>query len=94
MERVYVESCCGSAEHQLRFALDEDEECPCVYVEVQLNQSLGFFGRLWRAIRYVFGYECKYGHWDEAMLMGSSVRQLRDLCDRHLKRWEQIGGGW
>jgi hypothetical protein len=88
----YVECNCTSAEHALRLTLDDDEELPAIYVEVQLNRYHGFFGRLWLAIRYVFGYECRYGHWDEATLMGDEVRKLRDLCNRHLEQWEKAYG--
>jgi hypothetical protein len=88
----YVECNCTSAEHTLRFTMDDDKKFPMIYVEVQLNRYHGFFGRLWRAIRYVFGYECRYGHWDEATLMGDEVRKLRDLCNHHLEQWEKVYG--
>jgi hypothetical protein len=88
----YIECNCTSAEHTLRLTLDDGEEFSPIYVEVQLNRYHGFFRRLWRAIRYMFGYECKYGHWDEAILVGAEVRKLRDLCDQHLVQWERIYG--
>lgn len=92
MEHVYIECNCTSSEHTLRFTLDDYERCPAIYTEVQLSRYHGFFGRLWRAIKYVLGHECRYGHWDEATLMGDQVRKLRDLCDRHLEQWEKAYG--
>lgn len=89
MEHHYIECNCTSAEHTLRFTIDNDEECPALYVAVQLNRFHGFFERLWLAIKYVFGYECKFGHWDEVILMGDNVRKMRNLCDSHLAQWER-----
>ena len=91
MEYIYIECVCTSAEHTMRFMLDDDELYPHIYVEMQLSQSLGFFKRLWRAVKYVFGYECKYGHWDETLLTANEVKKLRDLCDRHLEQWKKYG---
>lgn len=88
-EPVYLECDCTSAEHTMRFVLDDDEVYPHIYVEMQLSRSRGFLRRLWLAIKYVFGYECKYGHWDETMLTAGNVEKLRDLCDRHLEQWKK-----
>ncbi|MFA5049155.1 MAG: hypothetical protein WC516_09085 [Patescibacteria group bacterium] len=76
---------CTSSEHIVRFIIDNDEVYPHIYINIQLSSSRVFFCRLWNAIKYVFGYECKYGHWDEVMLTSSSVEELRDLCNEHLK---------
>jgi hypothetical protein len=88
----YIECNCTSAEHTLRLTLDDDEDLPAIYTEVQLNPYHGFFGRLWLAVKYLFGHRCRYGHWDEATLMGDEVRKLRDLCNRHLEQWESRHG--
>jgi hypothetical protein len=83
----YLECCCTSAEHLLRFTFWKGE-CPEIYIDVQLNRFHGFWKRLWRGIRYIFGYECRYGHWDETVLLGDQVRQLRAMCDKHLEVWD------
>lgn len=89
----YLECSCTSAEHTLRFTFDsgyfDGDEMPVIYIDVQLNRANGFWKRLWRAIRYVCGYECRFGHWDEALLLNEGVRQLRTMCDRHLEQWER-----
>jgi len=89
MKTTYIECDCTSAEHTIRFALDDDDVYPHIYVTVQLSRSCRFWRKLWLAVRYVFGYECKFGHWDETMLTGLEVQKLRDLCDLHLKQWEK-----
>lgn len=65
MQTEFFECICGSEAHTLRFQLDDDVE---LYTSVFLNQYRGFFGRLWIAIKYLFGYKCRYGHWDCTML--------------------------
>lgn len=60
----YYECDCGSDEHTLRFILDLDEEDPRIYTNVFLNQWHSWYKRVWIAIKYVFGYKCKYGHFD------------------------------
>jgi len=94
MERnlEYLECSCTSAEHLLRFTFDDgsgDDCCPEIYVDVQLNHFRGFWKRLWLGIKYIFGYECRYGHWDESLLLGDQVRQLRTMCDKHLEMWDK-----
>jgi len=89
MEYTYVECDCTSGEHTIRFVLESDEVYPHIYVNMQLSHSRSFFKRLWLAVKYVFGYECKYGHWDETLLTADEVEKLRGLCDRHLEQWKK-----
>lgn len=53
---------CGSTEHQIVIYHDVEEKE--VYCHIHLS-DVPFFKRLIRGIRYIFGYKCKYGHWDE-----------------------------
>jgi hypothetical protein len=90
MERYYIECDCYSQEHTICFTLDDDEEFPCIYVNVQLSRFHNFFGRLWLAIKYVFGHECRFGHWDEAVISGEKVSEIYDLCYRHLQQFKKV----
>lgn len=81
MERKFILCECGWAEHQLLFFYDPDEDDSrfySLYVEVHLSTWKGFFRRLWAAIRYVFGYRSRYGHWDSIMI---DVKQAKELLD-------------
>lgn len=56
---------CGSDEHQIIVHHDiEDKE---VYLHIHLTNR-SFFGRLIYGLKYIFGYHCRYGHWDEIVL--------------------------
>jgi hypothetical protein len=58
----YLECACHSPEHTLRFILDED-----LYVSVFL-QELPWRERLVAAVKYLFGYKCRYGHFEEIIV--------------------------
>lgn len=76
----YFECKCGSSEHTVRFVLDEEENE--LYVDIFLNQYRNIFQRIWVAIKYVFGYECKNVHWDGWILRDNDVVRLESLLKR------------
>lgn len=56
---------CHSPNHIVQFSHmdDMDGEQIC-WIQVQLHQYRSFWERLVVAIKYLFGYQCPYGHWD------------------------------
>lgn len=86
METYYFECQCGGDEHMLKFVVDDED----FYLNVFLNQYRSFFHRLWIAVKYVFGYKCKYGHWDSWMLRPEDVQRLKDLLDKHVPYTAQV----
>lgn len=82
----YIECDCNSNEHVLRFTIDLDENdeypMPHVYTSLFLNQYRPWYARIWVALKYVFGYNCKYGHWDCTSLAVDKVNNLRDLLNQ------------
>lgn len=75
-ETQYFECSCHSTEHTLKFVLDEDKDFPCVYVSVFLSE-LRWYERVIRALKYIFGYKCRYGHFEEFLMK-------REDCDRFI----------
>lgn len=71
---------CYSGEHTLRFMYDKDNDE--LYTEVFLAQPNNFFKRCWIAIGYVFGYKCRYGHWDCWMLSKDDRQKLIDVLNQ------------
>ncbi len=57
---------CGSSEHQIIFTYNEDEKE--VYMEVHLSKQRRFFKRFWHALKYIFGYRCRYGDFEEVII--------------------------
>lgn len=75
----FFECACGSDEHTLRFTLDKkDGE---IFTSVHLNNWLPWYERLWRATKYVFGYKCRYGHWDCWIMRSEDAGKLMALLE-------------
>ena len=75
---------CGDPEHQMIFrTIDGDDD---VYVGIYLVK-FSFFKRLWYGIKYIFGYQSKYGAFDEIILtkkhVGSVDKVVRWLNTNH-----------
>jgi phage-related protein len=59
---------CHSTEHQLILRHDPDEEYYNLFINVHLITYKNVFKRIWVSLKYIFGYKCRYGHWDEFIL--------------------------
>lgn len=69
---------CNSIEHQIVFNYDKcSDTC---YVSIHLNK-LRFWKRLIHGIRYIFGYKCKYGDFEEIILGEHHAKYLAELSD-------------
>jgi hypothetical protein len=76
---------CYSAEHLILFDedIDEDTQMPMAYVHVHLTKEPSFWKRLLHGIKYIFGYQCRYGAFDEIILEPSNTVELNNM----LKKW-------
>ncbi len=84
MNSEYFECTCGTNEHTIRFQFDNyDPNDVEFYMSVFLNQYRNFFGRLWVAFKYLFGYKCKYGHWDCTILRREDTDRLISLLRKY-----------
>ena len=68
---------CENPEHQMLFRV-LDADCD-VYVTIHLV-PLPFWTRLWTGIKYIFGYRCKYGDFDEIVLRPEDAPKFRKVC--------------
>jgi len=83
-ERTYYECQCESAEHTLRFVYDPQDND--LYTEVQLVQYRTIFQRILVAIKYIFGYECRYGHFDCTLLKPEDCNGIKALLDKVIEK--------
>jgi hypothetical protein len=81
-EKHHFDCDCGSDEHTFKFTFDTEEGE--LYLSAYLNQYHNVFKRIWVAVKYVFGYTSKYGHWDTVMLSKNDTERLREVCERSL----------
>jgi|688.fasta_scaffold1372233_2 hypothetical protein len=83
---------CHSPDHVLQFShmedMDGDEIC---WTQVQLHQHRSFWERLVVAVKYLFGYECRYGHWDCTSINVEQGKFLRDYLNRAIEAKENSG---
>lgn len=82
MEHEYVQCSCTSREHTIHLSIDREDNT--VYVGIALTTG-GFFYRLKHAIKYLFGYQCKYGVFDEMIWE-------KDQRDKITKLFQSLDG--
>ena len=84
LETQFFECMCHSDEHTLKFVYDPDDNE--LYTTVFLNETR-LWHRIWNAIKYIFGYKCKYGHWNCWLLQPEDIDRLKTLlnkvCDKN-----------
>lgn len=79
---------CHSVDHQLVLIHSEDEHggriYPNCYAYVYLRRK-NFWGRIKYGIKYIFGYQCNYGAFDEFIFNPEDAEKLQELVN-HLKK--------
>jgi len=70
---------CNSLEHQIIF--DFDEENKELFCSVHLF-PLSFWKRFVHAIKYTFGYRCKYGDFEEIIIKPEDKERLLNLINK------------
>ena len=73
---------CSDPEHHIIYNMFDDEEE--IYLHVQLNNGK-WYQRVWKAIKYVFGYKCKFGHFDEFIISSENYEHLKAMVN-HIDR--------
>ena len=76
---------CNSLEYQFSFVWWKDEDLEGeVRMEVHLK-PFSFWQRLKNGIKYIFGYRCIYGDFDEVILKKEDVNKLEKVVE-YLKK--------
>lgn len=78
----YFECACYSPEHTLRFLVSDEN----LYAYVFLNPD-PLHRRIWNAVKYVFGYQCAYGHFDEFILRPADADRLITLLNKYKENY-------
>jgi hypothetical protein len=82
MQNEYFDCQCNDSDHTLRFILDPNDGT--LFTEIHLRPQI-WYERIWKGIKYIFGYPCKYGYWDCTHLKHSEYDKLRNLLDKSEK---------
>lgn len=78
MESKIIICGCGHPEHQI--IVQKNEEDNLLYLHIHLNK-LPILKRLKYGIKYIFGYQCRYGAFYEIVLDKSHYKQLSEIAD-------------
>lgn len=78
---------CSSEEHMVSFkyyiekdgTIDEDG----MYISIHLSPHT-FWGRVKHAVKYIFGYRCRYGDWEEIVFKRQDAERLRDMLNTYI----------
>ena len=83
MERTELFLCqCSSTEHQLIIDYDDSPDAiDFVCVSIHLNIERSAWKRIKQAVKHVFGYKCKYGHFEEIILRREDADRLQKVVD-------------
>lgn len=90
---LFLVCMCYSDEHTLRFQYfpeDSGHDHPSLYTSVFLNETNTFWQRIWVAIKYIFGYKCKYGDWDCFEFTRNAAQDLLVMLEDYLARTEEV----
>lgn len=68
---------CHSTEHQMVWNSSPDENEKMIYVSIHLLKK-PFLQRLKHGLKYIFGYQSRYGAFDEIILSEKHSKQLID----------------
>jgi hypothetical protein len=80
MEELTVRCQCHSADHTIFF--DYDGAYGDLYMTIHLNTFRSFWKRLWYGLKYAFGYQCRFGAWDEVIIKPQDCAPIRSLLDK------------
>ena len=73
---------CHNTEHSIIITKNENKNYDNdVYLSIHLIPERNIFKRIKNAIKYIFGYRCKYGHFDEIVLNKEHYDKIQEIAD-------------
>ena len=81
----FILCACSSFDHQAIFWVWPEESAAGdeIYVNFHLAKRNGFFKRLWYGLKYAFGFNSRYGAWDEFIFSKREFAKLRDFVNHN-----------
>lgn len=71
---------CNSVEHQIVVKYEHSKYCPILYASVHLKKH-SVWGRIKYAIKYIFGYQCNIGAFEEFIFKPEDAERLQNMVD-------------
>jgi len=76
----FFECACYSNEDILRFDLCKEKEYKEIYVSIFLDNG-PWWERLWLGLKYIFGYKCRYGHFNCWTMNEEDAQRLKKMVE-------------
>ena len=76
VDEVFICECLNT-EHQIIMSYDNDFDT--VWCSIHLIPESNIFKRIWKGIKYIFGYRSRYGHFDEFIFRKQAADKLQDI---------------
>ncbi len=91
-EQNYFECACSSKEHMFCVTSEPSDGGwpPELFFHFQLIYPHSILARIVTAIKYLFGYKCRYGHWDVVNLEEKDIERLMVLLHQHRARLQKF----
>lgn len=74
---------CGLSEHQI--IINYDKDFPNGYRQVTISPHLIHYNNILKrilvAIKYIFGYKCKYGAWDSIIISNRNTQPIKNIIN-------------
>ena len=86
-ESHWVECECHSPEHLFKISFDPDDGE--LYMTVHLSNWYPWYKRVWTAVKYAFGYKCKYGNFDELLVDREKREELFQIVKKFKEYHDQ-----
>lgn len=93
----YFDCACYSSEHTLKFNYERNDEDPFsseIYTTVYIGCVETFWRRLWKFIKFLFGYRCRHGDFDCFCMRAEDIDRLMYLLDAWKKDINSITPSW
>jgi hypothetical protein len=71
---------CNSTDHQLVLLYDHEDDNPMCYVHIHLTKK-PFWERVKYGFKYIFGYQSRYGAFDEFIFNPEDADKLQKVVD-------------
>ncbi len=71
---------CRSIDHVMLFSFDKEDNT--VYVHVRLSTYHNFFNRLWRGLKYAFGFKSRFGDFDEFLVQPDDALKMIETLSK------------
>lgn len=74
----YYQCSCFSDEHMVKVILYKEDKMLSLIIALR---KFNFWNRIIPAIKYLFGYECKYGHFDDFLFQPDDITSFRKVLE-------------